>query len=509
MGIFNKRSRKIKRLLIANRGEIAVRIIATARQMGITTYVIKSPREPKALYLQLADKVINVSGYEDDISIFLDVEKLIALALKNNIDAVHPGYGFLSESPYFAQRCEEEKIIFVGPSAEAIYKMGNKTIARQLAAKNNIPLIKGSIDSLKSDKDALAYAHEIGYPVMLKAAAGGGGRGIRIVDNDKELITMFRMASAEAEKAFGNSALFIEKYVASPKHIEFQIVGDKHGNIIHLGERECSIQRKHQKLVEEAPSPALTDELRTEMGQMAIRIAKSINYYSLGTVEFLLDEQNNYYFMEMNTRIQVEHPVTEMITGLDLVELQLIIAQDEQLPLNQDDVQIKGWAIECRINAEDVQSNFAACTGFITNCAFPQAKNIRIDNGVQSGSEISSHYDSMMAKLIGYGDTRRQAIANTLNALRRCRIKGMKTTIPFAKAVLSSSEFKEGKYDTSFVERNSDKLIFREPSEELLAAIAATVDFIERTTHESTIAPDYNKGKEMDPWILNKRIKSI
>ena len=316
---------KIKSILIANRGEIAIRITKTAKVLGIKTFVIKTNKEPNALYLKHADNIIDCTDHDSETSEFLDIELLIGIAKDNKISAVHPGYGFLAESPEFAERCEKEGIIFIGPSSEAIYKMGHKIIAKKIATEHKIPLLGGSEGNIKDVKEALEIAEKIGYPVIIKASAGGGGRGMRIVEKASQMENMFKMATNEAEKAFNNASVFIEKYVKNPRHIEFQIIADKHGNVVHLGERECSIQRKHQKLIEESPSAALDDKLRTEMGEAAVRMAKAVNYYSAGTVEFLLDSDKKFYFMEMNTRIQVEHPVTEAITGIDLIEIEFFV----------------------------------------------------------------------------------------------------------------------------------------------------------------------------------------
>ncbi len=507
IGLF--RSSKIKSLFIANRGEIAVRIIETAKKLKIKTYVIKSTREPKALYVQLADESIEVEENMNSGTVFLDIEKIISIIKKNKIDAVHPGYGFLAESPYFAKRCEEEKINFIGPSADAIYKMGNKTIAREIARKNNIPLLEGSAGALKSIDEAFTLADKIGYPVILKAASDGGGRGMRIVRKAEEMEKMFKLASSEAEKAFNDSSMFMEKYVENPKHIEFQIIADKKGKTIHLGERECSIQRKHQKLMEEAPSNAIDENLRKKMGEVAVRMAKAANYYSAGTVEFLLDRHKNFYFMEMNTRIQVEHPVTEMVTGLDLIELQIKVAEGEKLKLSQQDVNIEGCAIECRINAEDVQANFAPNLGIVEKMLVPKGKTVRVDTGIQNGSEITPYYDSMIAKLIVYGKTRKQAVTNTLNALKRVKIKGLKTTIPFCKLVLNHPKFRSGEFNTSFVEKDLEQLFYQEPFEDICAAYIATSDYLNEVYAHENPEVDYKKGKELNPWVLNKRLKSI
>ncbi len=499
---------KINSLLIANRGEIAIRVIQTAKLMGIETWVIKTSKEPNALYLSAADKVIDFTDHAEDIPEFLDIEKIVSAVKEHNISAVHPGYGFLAESPVFAQRCEDENIIFIGPSPEAILKMGNKTIAKQLARKHKVPLLEGSLGDVKDPQEAREIARKIGYPVILKAASGGGGRGMRIVENDGELEKMFKMASSEAAKAFNDPAVFVEKYVRNPRHIEFQIFGDKQGNIIHLGERECSVQRKHQKLIEESPSAALDKALREKMGLAAINIAKSVNYYSAGTVEFLLDSDNKFYFMEMNTRIQVEHPVTEMVTGLDLIELQIRVAQDEPLPLKQKDVQCNGWAFEFRINAEDVQAGFSPSLGTIEKMSLPRSKNIRIDSGIQEGAVITPYFDSMIAKLIIHGENREKAILYSANALKKLWIKGLKTTIPFCKAVLNNSSFKKGKYDTSFLQSEMKIHYFQDKDAEMLAAFFATYDFARSLKEDEDKTVDFDKGKNITPWILNKRLKS-
>jgi acetyl-CoA carboxylase biotin carboxylase subunit len=500
---------KINSLLIANRGEIAIRVIQTAKLMGIETWVIKTSKEPNALYLSAADHIIDFTDQAEDILEFLDIEKIVRSAKEHKINAVHPGYGFLAESPVFAQRCADEKIIFIGPSPDAILKMGNKTIAKQLARKHKIPLLEGSLGNVKDTAEAKIIAGKIGYPVILKAASGGGGRGMRIVENEKELEKMFRMASSESAKAFNDPSLFVEKYVRNPRHIEFQVFGDKQGNIIHLGERECSVQRKHQKLIEESPSVALDSELREKMGKAAVNIAKTVGYYSAGTVEFLLDSDNKFYFMEMNTRIQVEHPVTEMVTGLDLIELQIRVAQDEPLPLKQKDVKFNGWAIEFRINAEDVQAGFSPSLGAIEKMSLPKSKNIRIDSGIQEGAIITPYFDSMIAKLIIHGETREKTIQYSKAALKKLWIKGLKTTIPFCKAVLNNSNFKKGKYDTSFLVKEMKIHYYQDKDAEILAAYFATYDFARNLKEDESKIVDFEKGKNITPWILNKRMKSI
>jgi acetyl-CoA carboxylase biotin carboxylase subunit len=500
---------KIESLLIANRGEIAIRICRTAKHMGIKTYGIKTSKEPNAFYLSHLDEIIDFSDNLEDIPEFLDIEGLVNAAKKHNIQAIHPGYGFLAENPYFAQRCEEEGIIFIGPSPQAIYKMGNKTIAKQIANRQNVPLLKGSIGKVRTPDEAREIADKIGYPVILKAEAGGGGRGMRIIEKSSQVDKMFQLATTEAEKAFGDPSVFIEKYVRNPRHIEFQIFGDKHGNYIHLGERECSLQRKHQKLLEESPSPALDDSLRQIMGEASIKIANAVNYYSAGTVEFLLDSDKKFYFMEMNTRIQVEHSVTEMVTGLDLVELQIRVAEGELLPIKQEDVKFKGWAIECRINAEDVQAGFAPFLGTIEKIQYPRSKNIRIDTGITESSVVTPYYDSMLTKLIVYGENREKALNNTINALNKFWIKGIKTTIPFFKAVLSNKKFRNGDFNTSFIEKEMSDLFHHGSEDEMLAAYLATFDFAASLETDRSAYLDFEQGKNISPWVLNKRLRSL
>lgn len=499
--------RQIKKLLIANRGEIAIRIIETAKKMGIETYVIKTAKEPSAKYLKYADVICDFTQNTNDLPDFLDVELIIETAKKHKVDAVHPGYGFLAENPYFAQCCQDEGIIFIGPSPDSIYKMGNKTIAKQLAIKHKVPLLEGSSGNVSSPKEAIKIANKIGYPVIIKAASGGGGRGMRIVEEESQIEKMFNLASTEAGKAFNDPSVFIEKYVRNPRHIEFQILADKHGNVIHLGERECSIQRKHQKLIEESPSIALTEELRKKMGEQAINIAKSVRYCSVGTVEFLVDDDMNFYFMEMNTRIQVEHPVTEEITGIDLIEQQIKSAQGDKLTIKQEDIKLNGWAIEYRINAEDVQANFSPYLGVIEHISFPKGKNIRVDTGVEDGSVITPYYDSMVAKLIVTGETREKAIKNSHEAINKVKIKGVKTTIPFCKAVIENKDFIEGNLNTSFIEKKMKGIFNEDPDEKLMAAFFATMDYIKDEQMDEAAYVDFDKGRNLPPWLFKRRLK--
>jgi acetyl-CoA carboxylase biotin carboxylase subunit len=500
---------KIRRILIANRGEIAVRIIRTAHKMKIETVAVKTAVEPNAMFVTHADLAYDNTEDTSEIPVFLNIDKLINIALETKCDAIHPGYGFLAENAYFAQKCLDNNINFIGPSPDAIYKMGNKTIARKIALSAGIPMAMGSEGNIGNEEEAVSVAEKIGYPVIIKAASGGGGRGMRIVRKPEEMEKMFIIASKEAEKAFNDPSVFIEKYIENPKHIEFQILGDKKGNIIHLGERECSIQRKHQKLLEEAPSIALDEDLRARMGATAVQIARAVNYYSAGTVEFLLDSDKNFYFMEMNTRIQVEHPVTETITGIDLIEQQLRVAAGESLKLKQEDVKLSGWAIECRINAEDVQAGFAPDPGKIEKLSLPTGSNIRVDTGVQAGSAIVPSYDSMIAKLIVRGKDRKDAIRNCKLALDKVWIKGSKTTLPFFRMLVRNQKFLEGTFTTAFIEKDLEKYYLNSEYEEMLAAWLATKLFVEENLMDNSISVDFENSKEMSPWLLNKRINQF
>lgn len=496
----------IKSLLIANRGEIAIRIARTARRMGIRTYGIRTRKEPNAVYLSKVDEVVDFPDTGGEVPEFLDMRRLVQIAVEHNIEAVHPGYGYLSENAEFAQSCRDAGVVFVGPPPETIHALGDKIVAKELARRSHVPMCGGGLGSIPDAAAAVAEAERIGFPVIIKAATGGGGRGMRICRSAQEVAPNFELCVAEATTAFNDPTVFIEKYLDDPKHIEFQIVADKFGNVVHLGERECSIQRKHQKLMEEAPSPALTPELRAEMADAAVRLAREAKYESLGTVEFLLDARGHYFFMEMNTRIQVEHPVTEMITGLNLVELQLLIASGEKLPIGQADVRLSGWAIECRINAEDVQAGFTPSIGLIKNLRLPSDNNIRIDSGVRVGTEITPFFDSMIAKLIVHGESREEAIAKALHSLSHFVVMGVKTTIPFCKAVLHDETYRRGDFNTSFIE-HMPGLVHHEEHEELIAALFAVSAY----NHDNDFSGDTEEQPEanVDPWVLQKRIRHL
>jgi acetyl-CoA carboxylase biotin carboxylase subunit len=443
---------QFSKILIANRGEIALRILRTCEELGIATVAVHSTIDRHSLHVQLADEAVCI-GEPASIKSYLNIPNIIAAALTRNATAIHPGYGFLAENARFAEICADHQIAFIGPSPDAIRAMGDKSTAKKTMQAVGVPTVPGSPGLVLDEGEAKAIAHSMGYPVLIKATAGGGGRGMRLVKEESELGALFAAAQGEAEAAFGNSGVYVEKFVQKPRHIEFQILADSYGNVIHLGERECSIQRRHQKLLEEAPSTALTPELRQKMGSAAILAAKSINYVGAGTVEFLLDQSGNFYFMEMNTRIQVEHPVTEMITGLDLIAEQIRIAQGERLSLTQDQVILQGHAIECRINAEDPDQNFRPHPGRISGYLPPSGPGVRMDSHVYTDYEIPPYYDSLIGKIIVWGRDRPSAIRRMRRALRECAITGLPTTINFHQRILETPEFQSGDVYTNFVEQ--------------------------------------------------------
>ncbi|MBD0343712.1 MAG: acetyl-CoA carboxylase biotin carboxylase subunit [Coleofasciculus sp. Co-bin14] len=440
------------KILIANRGEIALRILRTCEEMGISTVAVHSTIDRHALHVQLADEAVCI-GEAPSSKSYLNIPNIIAAALTRNATAIHPGYGFLAENARFAEICADHQISFIGPSPEAIRAMGDKSTAKETMIRAGVPTVPGSEGLLMSEREAHAIARKIGYPVMIKATAGGGGRGMRLVREESDLTKLFLAAQGEAEAAFGNPGVYMEKFIERPRHIEFQILADSYGNVIHLGERDCSIQRRHQKLLEEAPSPILDPELREKMGAAAVMAAKSINYVGAGTVEFLLDQSGAFYFMEMNTRIQVEHPVTEMITGLDLIAEQIRIAQGGKLQLTQDQVVLEGHAIECRINAEDPEHNFRPQPGRISAYLPPGGPGVRMDSHVYTDYEIPPYYDSLIGKLIVWGPNRDAAIKRMRRALRECAITGVPTTIGFHQKILETPAFLEGEVYTNFVEQ--------------------------------------------------------
>jgi acetyl-CoA carboxylase biotin carboxylase subunit len=443
----------ITKILIANRGEIALRIIRTCQEMGIATVAIYSTADRHALHVQLADEAVCVGEAPSSRS-YLNIPNIISAALTRGATAIHPGYGFLAENPKFAEICLDHNLVFIGPSAEAMRKMGDKATARETVQKAGVPLVRGSQGLIVSDDEALREAEKITYPVIIKATAGGGGRGMRVAYTPSELIKLLRTAQGEAEAAFGNKGVYIEKFLEKPRHIEFQILGDTHGNIVHLYERDCSIQRRHQKLLEEAPSVSLTPALRARMGSDAVKAAKSINYVGAGTIEFLLDRSGRYYFIEMNTRIQVEHPVTEMVTGLDLIAEQIRIAQGEPLSFKQKDVELRGHAIECRINAEDTRHQFRPNPGSISVYLPPGGPGVRMDSHVYTDYTIPPYYDSLIGKLIVWGPNRPSAIQRMRRALGECAIDGVPTTIPFHQRILQHEAFLKGEVYTDFIQQH-------------------------------------------------------
>ena len=442
----------IGKLLIANRGEIALRILRSCREMGIATVAVYSTVDKNALHVQLADEAVCVGDSPSSKS-YLNIPNILAAATSRGVDAIHPGYGFLAENDRFAEICGDHGLIFVGPSPHAIRSMGDKSTAKSTMQKVGVPTVPGSEGLLESVAEASRLASEMGYPVMIKATAGGGGRGMRLVGHADELDNLFKAAQGEAEAAFGNPGLYMEKFIDRPRHVEVQILADRFGNVVHLGERDCSIQRRHQKLLEESPSPALDDDLRLKMGEAAVAAAKSINYEGAGTVEFLLDREGNFYFMEMNTRIQVEHPVTELVTGMDLISEQLRIAGGDKLQFSQSDIKLEGHAIECRINAEDPSHNFRPSPGKITGWLPPGGPGVRVDSHVYTGYDIPPFYDSLIGKLIVWGRDRESALKRMERALNECAVTGITTTIDFHLQLLKRKEFTNGDVHTKFVEQ--------------------------------------------------------
>lgn len=444
--------RKINKILVANRGEIALRVMRTAKEMGISTVAIYSEADRNALHVRFADEAVCVGGPKSSES-YLRGDVIIDVCKQLQVDAIHPGYGFLSENASFAKKAEEAGIIFIGPSPEAIELMGSKLAAKAAVARYNIPMVPGTEEAITDVEAAKEIASQVGFPILIKASAGGGGKGMRVVESVEVFEQQMKMAVSEATSAFGDGSVFIEKYIGSPRHIEIQVLGDTHGNIVHLFERECSIQRRHQKVIEEAPSAVLTPALRDEMGRCAVNVAKACDYIGAGTVEFLLDENLNFYFLEMNTRLQVEHPVTEQITGLDLVKEQILIAEGSPLSFTQEDLQIYGHALELRVYAEDPANNFLPDIGRLETYKRPQGLGVRVDDGFEQGMDIPIYYDPMIAKLVTFGKDRAEAIAKMLRAIDEYQITGIATTLPFGTFVLQHEAFVSGNFDTKFIER--------------------------------------------------------
>jgi acetyl-CoA carboxylase biotin carboxylase subunit len=440
-----------KKILIANRGEIAVRVIRACRDLGISPVAVYSEADRASRHVRLADEAY-LLGPAASVESYLAIPKIIEVAKRARAEAIHPGYGFLSENPRFARACAEAGIPLVGPSAESMRLMGSKTGARKVLMQSGVPLVPGTFRALQSLEEAIIEARQIGYPVMIKASEGGGGKGMRLVPSEEQLPEAFAAAGSEAQNAFGDASVYLEKYISNPRHVEIQVCADRHGNAIYLGERECSLQRRHQKVIEECPSPALDEDLRRKMGEAALRVVRAAQYENAGTVEFLLDDERKFYFLEMNTRLQVEHPVTEMVTGIDLVELQFRIAAGEALHLRQEDIRLRGWALECRIYAEDPERNFFPSPGVIRELVEPQGPGVRVDSGVYRGWDVPIHYDPLLAKLVTHGESRAQAIARMRRAIGEYRISGIRTNLAFFHAVLADREFMAGRLSTHFIE---------------------------------------------------------
>ena len=462
-----------KKVLVANRGEIAVRILRACEERGLQTVAVYSEADRNALHVRYANEAYLI-GPPPSSQSYLRIDKIIDVAKRAGADAIHPGYGFLAENDDFAQACIDAGIAFIGPSPEAMRAMGDKVTARRTMIAAGVPVVPGSAQGLRDDEIA-AEAQRIGLPVLIKASAGGGGKGMRVVRTESELTGALGAARREAMSAFGDDTVYLEKLIERPRHIEIQILADSHGNVIHVGERECSIQRRHQKLVEESPSVAVDEALRQQMGQVAVRAAQAVNYTSAGTLEFLLDQNGNYYFLEMNTRLQVEHPVTERVTGVDIVKEMIAIAAGRRMRLKQEDIRAKGWAIECRITAEDPINNFMPSGGKITTLQEPTGPGVRVESGIYEGFEVSLFYDPMIAKLIVWGENRAEALLRMRRALNEYRIGGIKTSIPFHQQLLSSTQFMWGAFDTNFLEERFSMTYIERPEMEISAAIAAAL----------------------------------
>ena len=470
----------MKKIVVANRGEIAIRVMKTARKMGIKTVAVYSTIDRNAPHVKFADEAVCIGEAPSNQSYLLG-SKIIEVAKALNADAIHPGYGFLSENADFAEEAERNNIIFIGPKSKAIKIMGSKLAAKEAVKQYNIPMVPGYDEAITDVEKAKKVATAIGFPILIKASAGGGGKGMRVVEKEADFESQMDRAISEAISAFGDGSVFIEKYVASPRHIEIQVMADSHGNILYLFERECSVQRRHQKVIEEAPSSVLTPELRKQMGEAAVLVAKSCDYLGAGTVEFLLDENNNFYFLEMNTRLQVEHPVTEIITGTDLVELQIRVARGEVLALQQEDLKIKGHAVELRVYAEDPLNDFLPSVGHLDVYQLPIGEGVRVDNGFEQGMDIPIYYDPMLSKLITYGATREEAIQTMIQAIDNYKVEGVSTTLPFGKFVFEHEAFRSGHFDTHFVKKyySVEKLKSQTEKEVQIAARVALQQYFE------------------------------
>jgi acetyl-CoA carboxylase, biotin carboxylase subunit len=496
--VFNK-------VLVANRGEIAVRVIRACREAGISTVAVYSDVDRGALHTRMADEAFHI-GPAPSRESYLVIEKILDVAKRAKAQAIHPGYGFLAENAAFAKACEDAGIIFIGPSAASISLMGSKVESRRAAAQYGVPMVPGTLDPVESEAEARRIGESVGFPIMLKASAGGGGKGLRLVRNADELESAFRNTRSEALAAFGDSAVYIEKFVEQPRHVEIQVLADHHGNAIYLGERECTIQRRHQKVIEECPSPIMTPDLRRRMGEAALKVVRAAKYYNAGTVEFLVDRNLQFYFMEMNTRLQVEHPVTEMVTGLDLVKLQLHVACGEKLSIRQEDVVMRGAAVECRVYAEDPDNNFFPSPGKITQLQTPAGPGIRDDSGVYEGWTVPIEYDPLISKLVAWGASREEAISRMRRALQEYYVGGIKTNISFFLEILQDSNFLQGLFDTGFLDRWFANRNGAQPVPEIhhdLAALAAALQYSHRAT------PAASNGTASNPWKTAGRLGGL
>ncbi|MEM2643138.1 MAG: acetyl-CoA carboxylase biotin carboxylase subunit [Candidatus Bathyarchaeia archaeon] len=496
------------KVLVANRGEIALRVIRACRELGVKTVAVYSEADTDSLHVQYADECYFIGAAEPSQS-YLNIEKIIEIAKKSGCEAIHPGYGFLSQIPAFAEACEKNGLEFIGPPAEVLRRMGNKVEARKAAAEAGVPVIPGSLKPAKSPEEALEIAEKVGYPVLVKAVYGGGGKGMRLVKNEAEMRRVLETAALEAESSFGRREIYVEKFLPRARHIEFQILADKKGRVIHLGERECSIQRRYQKLIEETPSPLMTAELRKEMGASAIRIAKAINYVNAGTVEFLVDQNGNYYFLEMNTRLQVEHLITEMVTGIDIVKEQIRIAASEKLAYSQRGVKIRGHAINCRINAEDPYENFAPSPGTVTNLRLPGGPGVRVDTHLYAGYTVSVFYDPLIAKLAVWGLSRLEAVKRARNALDEFVIEGVKTTIPLHKRIMEDEDFLRGDIHINFVDERIEKLLPKKAlTDEEIAALTAFLANQIAEAKVKALIPRREQGR-VSLWKLAGRCRGL
>jgi len=498
----------IKKVLVANRGEIAIRIMRSCREMGIRTVGVFSEADRSSMHVRYADEAYFI-GPSPSVDSYLKMEKIIEVAKSSGADAIHPGYGFLSENATFSSRCMEEGIIFIGPDAYAINTMGDKITARKTMIAAGVPVVPGTTEPIKDLKKAVEVIREIGLPVMIKASAGGGGKGMRLVKEESQILDAVSSARSEAKAAFGDDAVYIEKYIDSPHHIEFQILGDKHGHVVHLFERECSVQRRHQKVVEETPSPIMTPKVRAEMGEAAVAAAKAVNYHGAGTIEFIVDDNLNYYFLEMNTRLQVEHPVTERVVGVDLVKQQINISNGFELAFKQEDLKQHGHAIEVRIYAEDSDNNFMPSPGIIKHITEPLGLGVRHDGYVYEGYEIPIYYDPMISKLIVWGETRTEAIARMKRALYNYKITGVKTSIPYLSRILEVPAFVEGRYNTHFIEENQQYLMPRKNCDGQCEDVAIITAFFDYITKLEKIQPQAITKDLGNSWKDFGRKRSI